>query len=126
MGLTDRLRAIIDGMPADGAVTLPVAFLSRLIEAEGDSPGMGRLLTLEGTAEIVSRSPSTIRTWLNTGQLTGAFKLQGRAWRIPEADLQRFIERQQDAGHGPPTVREAGPVDLGAWREHVKPDQGAA
>ena len=125
MGLVDRLKAIIDGMPQDGAVTLSVAFLSRLIEAEAAESGMGRLLTLEEAGDIVGRSPSTVRTWLNTGQLDG-FKLNARSWRIRESALRTFIERQESGGHEPPTVRNSGSVHISAWREHVSPDKGVA
>jgi hypothetical protein len=60
-------------MPQDGSVQLPVAFLSQLIEAEGTGPGVGRLLTLQEAGDIVGRSPGTIRTWANSGQLEGAY-----------------------------------------------------
>ena len=125
MGLVDRLRAIVDPMPADASVTLPVAFLRGLLEAEGDTPGMDRLLTLEEAGTIVGRSPSTVRTWLNTDRLSG-FKLNGRSWRIRGSALRSFIERQESGGHEPPTVRGAGAVDIGDWRKHVPPDKGAA
>ena len=125
MSLVDRLKAIIDGMPPDGAVTLPVVFLSRLIEAEAAESGLGRLLTLQEAGEIVGRSPSTVRTWLNTGQLDG-FKLNDRAWRIRESALRTFIEWQESGEHEPPTVKSEGPVDLSSWRRHVPPNQGAA
>ena len=125
MGIIDRLKAIIEGMPQDGAVQLPVAFLSRLIEAEAADSGMGRLLTLEEAGDIVGRSPGTIRTWANSGQLEGAFKLQGRSWRIPESAIQLFVERQQSGEYEPPTVRN-GSVDLGAWRNLTPPEKGAA
>ena len=126
MGLVDRLKAIIEAMPPDGAVQLPVAFLSQLIEAEAAESGMGRLLTLEQAGEVVGRSPGTIRTWANSGQLEGAFKLQNRSWRVPEKALQSFIERQQAGEHEAPTVRNSGSVDISAWREHVPPEKGAA
>ena len=119
MGLVDRLKAIIDVMPEGGSVSLPVTWLRDLLDAEGDSPGMGRLLTLEEAGEFVSRSPSTVRTWLNTGRLDG-FKLSGRAWRIRESALRSFIERQESGEHEPPTIRNSGSVELGDWRNHVR------
>ena len=126
MSLIDRLRAIIDGMPDGGSVSLPVAWLRDLLDAEGDAPGIGRLLTLDEAGEVVGRSPGTIRTWANSGQLEGAFKLQGRSWRVPERVLRSFIERQQAGEHEAPTVRSTGSVDISAWREHVPPEKGAA
>lgn len=126
MAIVERLRAIVEGMPPDGAVTLPVAFLTGLIESEGAEPGMGKLLTLGDVAEIAGRSVSTIRSWCNSGQIAGAFRLQGRDWRIPAADLQRFIERQQSAEYELPTVHDAGSVDIEGWQKHFPPDKGAA
>ena len=68
MGLVDRLKAIIDGMPDGGSVSLPVTWLRNLLDAEGDSGGMDRLLTLEEAGSVVGRSPGTVRTWANSGQ----------------------------------------------------------
>ncbi len=124
MGLVDRLRSIVDPMPPDGSVMLSVAWLKGLLDAEGDSPGIGRLLTLEETAEIVGRSPSTVRTWLNTGRLDG-FKLNARSWRVRESALRAFIEQQETGGPAPSTGNP-GPVDLGDWRKHLPPEKGAA
>ena len=87
--------------------------------AEGDSPGMDRLLTLEEAGEFVGRSPSTVRTWLNTSRLDG-FKLNGRTWRIRESALRSFIERQESGEHEPPTIRSPRSVELGDWRNHVR------
>ncbi len=117
MGLVDRFKAIIEGIPAGGSVSLPVTWLRDLLDAEGDSPGMDRLLTLEEVSEVVGRSSSTVRTWLNTSRLDG-FKLNGRAWRIRESALRSFIERQESGE--PPTIRSSGSVELGDWRNHVR------
>ena len=119
--MIDRLRTIVDALPPDASVTFSVAWLTALLDAEGDSPGTtGRLLTLEQAGEIMARSPGTVRTWANGGQLPGAFKLNNRTWRIPESALQRFIAQQQSGEHEPPTVGSSESVDLGAWRKHAK------
>ena len=125
MGLIDRLRAIVESMPADASVTLSVSWLRDNLDAEGDSPGPDRLLTLEEAGEVVGRSPSTIRTWLNTERLAG-FKLNGRTWRIRESALRSFIERQEASGHEAPTIRSSRSVELGDWRQHMRPEKGAA
>ena len=119
MGVIDRLKAIIDVMPNGGSVSLPVTWLRDLLDAEGDSPGMDRLLTREEVSEVVGRSPSTVRTWLNTSRLDG-FKLNGRAWRIRESAPRSFIERQESGEHEPPTIRSPRSVELGDWRNHVR------
>jgi len=124
--MTDRLRAlrsIVEDTPPDGTVTVPVTWLQNLLDAQGDSSEM-RLHTLGETAEFFGLSVSTVRTWLNTGQLDG-FKLNGRSWRIPEEALNAFIERQQSGEHEPPAVRNSASVDLGAWRKHMKAENGA-
>ena len=118
MSLVSRLRAIVSAMPADASVTLSVAWLRDLLAAEGDTPGVDRLLTLAEAGEVVGRSPSTIRTWLSTGRLDG-FKLNARSWRIRESALRTFIERQESGEHEPATVRSLGTADLGAWRMHM-------
>ena len=123
MGLIDRLRAIVEPMPADASVMFSVVWLRDLLAVEGDSSGMDRLLTLEEVGEVVGRSPSTVRTWLNTGRLDG-FKLNARSWRIRESALRNFIEQQESGEHEPPTVRGSG--DLGAWRRLAPSKKGAA
>ena len=105
-------------------MTVPVTWVQDLLDAQGDSSEM-RLLTLKETAELVGRSVSTVRTWLNTGQLEG-FKLNGRSWRIRERALQAFLERQQSGEHEPPAMRSSASVDLGGWRKHIKAENGAA
>ena len=125
--MSERLRAlreIVRNMPPEGLVTLPVGWLRDLVDAQGDSSEM-RLLTLEETAELVGRSVSTVRTWLNKGQLEG-FKLNGRSWRIREGAFQAFIEHQESGEPEPRTIRSSSSVDLGAWRKHMKAENGAA
>jgi len=111
-------------MPPEGLVTLPVGWLRDLVDAQGDSSEM-RLLTLDEIAELVGRSVSTVRTWVNTGQLDG-FKLHGRSWRIRERAFQEFIERQQSGEQEPRTIPSSASVDLGGWRKHIKAENGAA
>ena len=124
MSLVDRLRSIVDSMPPDGSVTLSVAFLRGLLDAEGDSRGDGRLLTLEEAGDIVGRSPGTIRTWANSFQLEGAFKLQNRSLRVPERALHSFIERQQSGEHEARTVRLSLSFVLCVFRRPFQPHQG--
>jgi len=62
---------------------------------------------------------------LNKGQLDG-FKLSGRSWRIREQALQAFIELQESGEPEPRTIRSSASVDLGAWRKHIKAENGAA
>ncbi len=115
MSLKKSLEAVVRGMPDEGSVSLPVAWVRALLEAEDEEGRAGRLLTLEEAAERVQRAPGTVRTWCNSGRLEGAFKLQGRSWRIPEGALQRFLERQAQGEE--PTVRTGREADLASWRK---------
>ena len=44
--------------------------------------------------KIMHRSSVTVAQWCAGGQVPGAYKLQGRAWRIPRASVQRFRDLQ--------------------------------
>lgn len=114
MSLRNQLRTMVEAMPAGSSVSLPVDFLRGLLDEisrAGDQPD--RLLTLEDVAGEVGRAVSTVRTWCNTGALEGAFRLNGRDWRIPEDALRRYLEAQANP-EPPPVATED--VDLGAWR----------
>jgi len=117
MSLRSDLEAIINGMPPGSSVSLPVDWLCGLLSeamAAGNEPD--ELLTLEQVAERVGRATSTLRTWCNTGKLEGAFRLNGRDWRVPSTGLQKFIEGQKNS---PKTKNGGGRgkvEDLSSWR----------
>lgn len=110
MTLRDRLERVVEGLPPDASVTLPVARLRAWIEEEGDAVGLDRLgLTVEQVAEKVGKKPSTVRGWLNEGRLKGR-KPTGSEWRVAPADLAEFMAGDQESdSHG----------DLSAWREEA-------
>jgi len=55
------------------------------------------LLTVNEAAEISRVTPKTVRRWLNDSErpLKG-IKLNGRSWRIAEADLLEYLGVTQD------------------------------
>ena len=55
------------------------------------------LLTVNEAAEISRVTPKTVRRWLNDSErpLRG-IKLNGRSWRIAEADLLEYLGVTQD------------------------------
>ena len=55
-----------------------------------------RMLTIEQVAERLAMKPSTLRTWLKSGYLSG-FKI-GREWRVSERELAEFIESHRVTG----------------------------
>ena len=68
--------------------------------------GDGDELTVAQVAASLNRPESTIRDWLDSGRLTGAYK-RGRVWRVPRAALE-----QRRLGRAPADE----PARLNAWR----------
>jgi excisionase family DNA binding protein len=115
MGITAQLKAIVDGMPPGSSVSLPVDWLRALLaEAEREGEAPEEYLTLAQVAERVGRAESTVRTWCNRGQLEGAFRLNGRDWRVPSGALSKWLSRQQEGDGDKKGI--GGHVDLSAWR----------
>jgi len=50
-----------------------------------------RYFTIEEVAEKLAVAKKTVKNWLLTGKLQG-IKLTNKLWRIPESELNRFIE----------------------------------
>jgi hypothetical protein len=97
-----QLRSWLRGLPKHHELT-PLAILSvlDLIES-GYGPGgvverreeEMKDLTLAEFAKIMGRAGSTVTHWCASGQVPGAYKLRGWAWRIPRASVQRFKDAQ--------------------------------
>ena len=118
MNLADRLRLMPPGslVPAEWV----------LAELEGESgiaANTGEAanradLTLEQASEQVKRSVSTVRGWCASGAVAGAYKLNGRDWRIPPAALRNYLDAQASGAkaNGPRTRAGRAP-DVGGWRK---------
>jgi hypothetical protein len=117
MSLRSDLEAITRGMPPGSSVTLPTDWLrGRLEEEGGEVSPPDSLLTLEQIADRVGRAGSTVRTWCNLGHFEGAFRLNGRDWRVPESALRRYLEGQTETGEAPGRAGVGREADLGSWR----------
>ncbi len=113
MTLEERLRTLVSALPSGGAVTLTRTDLVALLEDAGDVGSFPTSdLTVEEVAAETHRAPSTVRTWLTSGELRG-YKLMGKAWRIPRAALRAFLDAQ---GAPPEPPMDPDKVDIGAWR----------
>ncbi len=117
------LRALAEALPPGAAVPVPPLVLLELLDGNAAQPAplasahVG-VLSVGELATRYHRRPSTVRGWLERGLFPGAFKLRGRAWRIPAASLRTFEERQGEAGRREPTpVARRKAVDLSAWRQ---------
>ncbi len=77
-----------------------------------------QFLTVEDVAERLKVHHSTVRRWLKTRELRG-YPLGDRAgWRIREADLLEFLERQrQAAGLLDTLVQRQGQAGVGELEE---------
>jgi len=107
MSLSEKLRPLVDGLPDEAMVTLPVRALRHWLtddDAErSPRPEVGGGdLTIGEVARLMHRSESTVRGWLNGGHVPGAYKLRGRAWRVPRAALSALrtsAAPPEKAGH---------------------------
>jgi excisionase family DNA binding protein len=64
------------------------------------------LLTVHEVAALLKVRESTIRAWINEGDLR-AIRF-GREWRVAEKDLESFLNTHANR---PPSDPEAGPQD---------------
>ena len=95
MRIADRIQKMIDGMPAGGAVTLPVDSLREWLSEAGTT--IEHDLTVDDVAKFFDRSPVTVRAWIRGGRLR-AYRFQRREYRIPESALEEFQDRERNGG----------------------------
>jgi len=110
--LADRLRELAERLPPGAAVTLTRDGLLELAAVAGgrvEETAPQADFTVDELALRFHRSPSTIRDWCEHGRLGGAYKLNGRDWRIPEAAVDAFVARQRRQPQEPL-------ARLSAWR----------
>jgi len=110
--LADRLREVAERLPPGASVTLTRDGLLELAAVAGgrvEETAPQADFTVGELALRFHRSPSTIRDWCEHGRLGGAYKLNGRDWRIPEAAVDAFVARQRRQPQEPL-------VRLSAWR----------
>ena len=115
----DDLHTLLDSMPAGSAITLTRADIEELLDEltppDVDAPEVSDL-TLADVADRVGRAQSTVRGWCTRGLLTGAYRLNGRDWRVPSAALDAFLEAQRTHRQTPSKGPSGGITDLSAWR----------
>jgi len=72
-------------------------------------------LTIRDLAKLFGKQPSTVRAWVERGDFPGAYKLQGKEWRVPASAVEAFQNAQRRR-----TVKSE--ARLSAWRTvgHVK------
>lgn len=133
MTLLERLQQLVETVPPGGAVTLPRDWLAGELSAGvciTTSTALDPIqLTVAQVATRLHRSPSTVRGWLERGELEGR-KIKGRAWLVASAAVDRFLagqpgpEVESPRSDIPPVrtklravrSRRSADVNLGAWR----------
>ena len=53
---------------------------------------MAEYLTVDEVSVRIRVHPRTVKRWLATGKLRGKLLGDRAGWRVPEAELQRFME----------------------------------
>ncbi len=109
MSVGDRLRELAERLPPGGSLTLTREGLLELAADEGQTEQRAARadFTVAELAARFHRSPSTVRDWCEHARFEGAYKLNGRDWRIPQAAVDTFLVEQR--GEKPVSP-------LGAWR----------
>jgi hypothetical protein len=114
--LRQHYRAVAEALPVGTAVSVPRELLLELLEASAgrlQTSAVSPDLTVADLCTRFSRKPSAVRAWLERGDFPGAYRLNGREWRVPPAAVEAFEAAQRGAAPG--GTGESG-KDLGAWR----------
>jgi hypothetical protein len=85
--------------------------------AEQVRPATERELTVGDLCDRYARKGSAVRAWLEAGRFPGAYKLNGRDWRIPLVALAAVRGgAARRAGQGGAGETKGPGANLGAWR----------
>lgn len=120
MTVLERLRRLVEAAPRGTLV--PVEALAELLDAGETSasslsdPAVDH--TAADVAEMLDRTPAAVRAWCAAGKIPGAYRLNGREWRIPAAALRAYLDAQADCG-GDQRPKPAARGDLNDWRRHM-------
>ena len=125
MRLIERLRVLVESAPPDA--TVPVRWIAELLDEDaatvepvirgnGSDPIMPDY-TVDDIMTAMGRERSTVIGWIHHGDFPGAYKLNGREWRIPRGDWEAFLNRKRHGRKQEPAAPGGHPVDLGRWRK---------
>lgn len=113
----EALLTIAEAALPGASISVPREVILRLLSNElaetTSQQAPVRDLSVNEVGMHFGRSPTTVRGWLEAGLLPGAYKLRGKAWRVPPAALSQMATHSRtplDRPRSPPVV------NLGAWR----------
>jgi hypothetical protein len=113
--LDEALRVVAEASLPGSSISVPREVLLSVL-ATSPNPTtqvLRRDLSVEEVGEHFGRSPGTVRAWIDAGYFPGAYKLRGKAWRIPPEGLSAMTKHTRTAHNRPETAPE---VKLDAWR----------
>jgi hypothetical protein len=117
----EHLRALAEALPAGAAVSVPREWLLELLDVANalqTSALPPADLTVADLAARFGRGTSTVRGWLERGFFEGAYKLNSKDWRVPQAAVEAFQERQRGGKQSEGSGLGDRPVGcLGDWRK---------
>jgi excisionase family DNA binding protein len=115
------LRTLAEALPTGQAVPVPREWLLDLLEGSSvtadvaQTPGID--LTCHQVADALGRDASTVRAWVARGDFPGAYRLNGREWRIPAESLRAWQEGQRRRPSAPAVpIRGGRRLLLSSWR----------
>jgi hypothetical protein len=117
--LYSHLRAVAEALPTGTVIPVPSDVLIALLDQTEIAYPDKRDLTVMDLCTLFGRRPSAVRAWLERGDLfPNAYKLNGKAWRVPAIDVDVFKERQRAGCKSGDHARgtHAPTADLSAWR----------
>lgn len=109
---TKDLSALLAQLPDDALV--PVGWIRARLESPLPDEAVGDLSCADVGA-ILHRRPGTVRGWCYRKEISGAYLLNGKDWRIPRASLRAYLDAQSNG-----SPKTGAPVDLGAWRKTAR------
>ena len=120
MTTRDALRTLAAQLPAETPIPVPAELLLELLATPAHTEAVPSDLTVAQVAARYGRAPSTVRGWCEANRLPGAYRLNGREWRISASALKHFEATQQRVHsrvpHPGTTARGKRRLTLGAWR----------
>lgn len=108
---------------ADAHALVPAEEVLERLPVSTEGPGVDPLaaLDVDAAGEVLGRSPSTVRDYCRRELLPGAFRQQGREWRIPPDAIRAFQtgEAKTAAGQANGAGKSQDDTDLSSWRKEI-------
>ena len=117
--VADRLRELAGRLPPGGSIVLTregLLDLAAVVASPVEPLAAPDEFTVGEVARRFHRSASNVRGWCEHGRFEGAYKLNGRDWRIPQAGVDAFVIKQRSESPVAQKRGESPVAQLGAWR----------